>query len=218
VLALSLLVVCLALADAGNPVTIAVALYLAADGSPLRLAGFTAGVFGVYAVGGLVLVLGPGQLLDGALASSQTPGFHAASVVAGTLLLLAGVGLYVRSRSGAEPPELPELGVGSALALGVGVTALDLPTAFPYLGALAAIAGSGASLGFQLLLIGAFNVIYVLPLVGIGVTLALAGERARAPLARAKGLLERTGPVLLLGLSALTGAALVLRGAHGLLG
>ena len=76
------MVISLAVADSVNPVTIAVALYLAStDSSRSRLAGFAAGVFGVYALGGVMLILGPERLLDTATAGSDTRAFRVASIV-----------------------------------------------------------------------------------------------------------------------------------------
>lgn len=74
-LSIALLVVSLAVADALNPVTIAVALYLA-TGNRSRVVLFLAGVFGVYLLGGAALLLGPGQLLGTAVSSSSTPALH----------------------------------------------------------------------------------------------------------------------------------------------
>ena len=58
------LVISIGIADSLNPTTIAPALYLAtAEHARGRVIEFTPGVFGVYLVGGLIIALGPGQLL-----------------------------------------------------------------------------------------------------------------------------------------------------------
>ena len=68
-LAVAILVASLAIVDSLNPVTILVAVYLGSTREPRRrLTGFVIGVFSVYLVGGLVLVLGSGELSDKALA------------------------------------------------------------------------------------------------------------------------------------------------------
>ena len=73
VLAITLLVVSLAVADSINPVTIAIAIYLGSTRDPRRrLASYAAGVFAVYLAGGLLLVLGPGALLRAAVEGSHT--------------------------------------------------------------------------------------------------------------------------------------------------
>jgi cytochrome c biogenesis protein CcdA len=218
VLDVSLVVISLAVADSVNPVTI-VALYLAStESSRSRLAAFAAGVFGVYALGGAVLILGPGQLLDTASTSSDTRGFHIASIALGTALLIAALVLFrVRRHTTKAAPAVAGLGARSALALGAGVTALDLPTAFPYFAALAAIVSSGAATGSQLALLAAFNFVYVLPLALILAAWTIGGDRCDPMLQRVRKLIDRAAPTLLMALTALSGGGLLLRGADGLL-
>jgi cytochrome c biogenesis protein CcdA len=219
VLEVTLVVTSLAVADSVNPVTIAVALYLAStDSSRSRLAAFAAGVFGVYALGGAVLILGPGQLLDAAATSSETGGFHIASILLGALLLIGALVLFRSIRQSAQAaPAVGQLSARWALALGAAVTALDLPTAFPYFAALAAILGSGVATSSQLALLAAFNVIYVLPLALILAVRMLTGERCDPMLARARQMIDRVAPKLLVALTAATGGGLLVRGADGLL-
>lgn len=57
-------VITIGLADSLNPTTIAPALYLATEEEPLsRVTEFTVAVFIVYLAGGVLIALGPGQLL-----------------------------------------------------------------------------------------------------------------------------------------------------------
>ncbi|HEY5428735.1 MAG TPA: GAP family protein [Solirubrobacteraceae bacterium] len=218
-LEVTLVVISLAVADSVNPVTIAVALYLAStDSSRSRLAGFAAGVFGVYALGGAVLILGPGQLLDAAATSADTRAFHIASILLGALLLIGALVLFRRRHQSVQAaPAVARLSARSALALGAAVTALDLPTAFPYFAALAAILGSGVATGSQLVLLAAFNVIYVLPLALILAVRMFAGERCDPMFARGRQMIDRVAPILLVALTAVTGGGLLVRGADGLL-
>ncbi len=213
-----LLVVSLALADSVNSVTIAVALYLAGDDRfRSRVAGFAAGVFAVYALGGVVLVLGPGQLLDTVVSSSETRGFQIASIALGAASLIVAVVLFLRRNSTDLTVAVERLSPRSALALGASVTALDLPTAFPYFAAIATIAGSGLSTGHQLALLLTFNVIYVLPLTVILAARILAGQRSERLLRRSRTLIDRAAPALLVMMTAVTGGVLILRGVDGLL-
>src|SRR5205807_677385 len=62
----------------------------------------------------------------------------------------------------------------SGVLLGATITALELPTAFPYFAAIAAIVGSGLDPARQIILLVLFNVCFVLPLVGIVATLTFA--------------------------------------------
>lgn len=217
-LAITLLVASLALADSVNPVTVAVAVYLSATPDPVRrLAGFAAGVFVVYLAGGAVLVLGPGELLRTAVDGVQSRGFHVASIALGAVIIAAAGVIWVRRGqfAGRElSASVPR--PGSALALGAVVTAVDLPTAFPYFAAIAAIVGSDAGLVGQLALLVMFNALYVLPVCGILLLRLLTGERSAALLARASRLIERFAPFVLVALALAVGVGLVVRGASGL--
>ena len=217
-IAITLLVASLAVADSVNPVTIAVAVFLSARPDAVRrLAGFAVGVFIVYLAGGAVLVLGPGELLRTAVDGAHSRGFHVVSIALGALIIaVAGLiwatrGQFVGRDLSASVPR-----PGSALALGAMVTAVDLPTAFPYFAAIAAIVGSDVGLVGQLALLAMFNALYVLPLCGILLLRLLAGERSTAPLARASRLIERFAPFVLVALALAVGVGLVVRGASGL--
>jgi cytochrome c biogenesis protein CcdA len=218
VIAITLLVASLAVADSVNPVTIAVAVYLSATPDAVRrLAGFAVGVFIVYLAGGAVLVLGPGELLRTAVHGVHSRGFHVVSIALGTLIIaVAGViwarrGQFVGRDLSASVPR-----PGSALAIGAMVTAVDLPTAFPYFAAIAAIVGSDVGLVGQLALLVMFNALYVLPVCGILLLRLLTGERSAALLARASRLIERFAPFVLVALALAVGVGLVVRGASGL--
>jgi cytochrome c biogenesis protein CcdA len=218
VLEITLLVVSLALVDSVNPVTIAVALYLGSDERPhSRVAGFAAGVLGVYGVGGAALLLGPAQLLSTAVSSSETPAFHTASVAAGAGMVILALVIMRRGRAASLTAAVDRLSPRSALALGATVTVLDLPTAFPYFGAIATLANSGAPVGGQVGLLAVFNLLYVLPLIVIAVLPAVAGGRWHALVGRVRLALDRVAPAAVAGLTALMGGALMVRGADGLL-
>jgi hypothetical protein len=63
-LRLLILVVSIAIGDSLNPSTVAPALYLATTDHPRRqVGGFIVGVFAVNLLAGLLIMLGPGQLL-----------------------------------------------------------------------------------------------------------------------------------------------------------
>jgi cytochrome c biogenesis protein CcdA len=212
------LVVSIGLADSLNPSTIAPALYIAAGDRPRRsLLQFTLAVFAVYLIGGVVVVLGPGQLL---LSLVPTPGRTAryiAELVAGVVMLLAA-GFLWHDRKGLahhDLPEPPAEGKSSAL-LGVTITAVELPTAFPYFAAIAAIVGSGLDPERQTILLVLYNVCFVLPLIMMLATLAIAGDGAEELLSRARDQLQRHWPTLLAGLALLAGVFVTLLGVTGL--
>jgi cytochrome c biogenesis protein CcdA len=218
VLEVILIVMSLAVADAINPLTIAAAVYLASmEGPRAPAVAFAAGVFGVYFVGGTALALGPGRLLAGVAASSQSTVFHTGSMIAGVILIVVALVLARRQQTTRLNLTATQLSARAALGLGASVTMLDLPTAFPYFAAIGAIANSGASIPAELVLLLTFNLIYVLPLVIIAAARAFAGERAQRRLRDSHELVNRLAPRVVSGLTAITGVALIWRGADGVL-
>ncbi len=210
------LVVAIGLADSINPTTIAPALYLAVgEHGRSRVAEFTVAVFAVYLLGGLAIALGPGQLVLSAVPHPRHEAAHILEIVAGTAMLgVASVLWWRRDRlSQREPPEVR--GRSSAI-LGATITAIELPTAFPYFAAITAIVGSGVDTTRKIVLLVLFNVCFVLPLVGIVALLAKAGRRATPILSRAHERLHARLPAILAGLALLAGVFVVLLGVTGL--
>jgi hypothetical protein len=215
--ALTLLVVSIALADSLNPSTVVPALWLASTrGAPL--VSFTLGVFLVYLIGGLVLVLGPGPALISALHHLQGTVEHALEAAMGVLVLAIAAGLW-RSRGDHRLTRLPRAGCtrSSAFALGAGIMALELPTAFVYFGAISAIISSHPVTAGKVSLVILYNVVFVAPLVAILAVRRLAGERAGQWLTSAWERLIGFGQLLLVTLTGGGGAALLVIGLTGLL-
>jgi cytochrome c biogenesis protein CcdA len=212
------LMISIGLADSLNPTTIAPALYLATNEEKSRnqVAEFTAGVFVVYLVGGLAVALGPGQLL---LALVPRPSRHlgyALEIVAGVAMLTAAAFLwgYREHLAQRAPPEIKPDRRSSAI-LGATITAVELPTAFPYFAAIAAVVGSGMDVVRQIVLIVLFNICFVAPLLAIVVTLTFAGPNAIRFLARGREFLERRWPVVLAVLALVAGIFVTLLGVTG---
>ncbi|HET9718443.1 MAG TPA: GAP family protein, partial [Solirubrobacteraceae bacterium] len=107
---------------------------------------------------------------------------------------------------------------GSAFVAGVGIALAELPTAFPYFAAIAAIVGSGASPIKQLGLLVLFNVCFVLPLLAILAILWLYPSHAQEYLTRARLFLHRHWPKLLAGAALLVGLFVIVLGVTGLAG
>jgi cytochrome c biogenesis protein CcdA len=213
------LMISIGFADSLNPTTIAPALYLATNEKNPRnqVAEFTIGVFAVYLVGGLAVALGPGQLL---LALVPRPSRHLGyvlEIVAGVAMLTASAFLwgYRKNLAQRDPPEIKPDRRSSAI-LGATITAVELPTAFPYFAAIAAVVGSGLDVVRQIVLIVLFNVCFIAPLLGIVATLTFAGPDATRFLARGREFLERRWPVVLAGLALVAGVFVTLLGVTGL--
>jgi cytochrome c biogenesis protein CcdA len=205
------------LADSLNPSTIAPALYLASgERARERVTQFTLAVFLVYLVGGMAIALGPGQLLLSLVPHPGHVAAHVIETIVGAALIVGGLVLwrYRRSLADRQRPRFDPQGRSSWL-LGATITAVELPTAFPYFAAITAIVGSGAGIIRQLVLLVLFNACFVLPLVGIVVTLVLAGDRAEQLLGRGRAFLQRQWPTVLSAVVLLAGAFVVLLGATG---
>ncbi len=205
------------LADSLNPSTLAPALYLAAGPHPRKtVSQFTLGVFSVYLLGGIVIALGPGQLVLALVPRPSLPTRHLLEVAAGVILIVVGVLLWAH-RARLATKQLPSFSPDGrgAFLLGATITLVELPTAFPYFAVLAAIVGSGFGILRQLLLIALFNVCFVLPLLGILAVLTFAGAHAQQLLGRARAFLQRHWPILLAVVAIVAGAITIALGATG---
>jgi cytochrome c biogenesis protein CcdA len=213
------LVVAIGLADSLNPTTIAPALYLAVgDRARRRVFEFTASVFIVSLAGGAAIAIGPGQLLLAALPRPDRTTRYIAETVAGAVMLLASAMLWRRRHRlrKLDPPVAPS-GKSSAI-LGAMITAVELPTAFPYFAAIAAIAGSGLGSIREMILLVLFNVCFVSPLIAILILLTVAGPRSETLIVRLRDKLQRDWPTMLAALALVAGVFVVWLGVSGLTG
>jgi hypothetical protein len=217
VLALTLLVVSIAIADSLNPSTVVPALWLAGAPRGRGLVSFTLGVFAVYLAGGIVLAFGPGPALIGALHHVGGTVGHALQVAGGVIAFAFAVTLW-RSRggSGTDRQRRHCNTPASAFGFGAGIMAVELPTAFMYFGAISAILAAHAVAGLRLSLLVAYNALFVAPLLAIVAIRRLSGERADRWLAVGERWLRGAGQVALAGVVAIAGVALLAIGVSGL--
>jgi cytochrome c biogenesis protein CcdA len=140
-------------------------------------------------------------------------------VIAGAALVAAAAFVWIRREALArrQPRSISTEGKSSAL-LGATITAVELPTAFPYFAVIAAIVGSGLDPVRQLVLLVLFNVCFVGPLLLIIAALAIAPDRANRFLTGMRRRLQARWPVLLAGLLLIAGVFVILLGATGLAG
>jgi len=212
------IVMSIGLADSLNPTTIAPALYLATgERARGRVAEFTAAVFAVYFLGGAAIAVGAGQLIRPLL---PHPRHHVADIVeiAVGAAMIAAAGMLWRHRarlSLRDPPDFNPQGK-SSWVLGASITAVELPTAFPYFAAIAAIVGSGLGPVRDLVLLVLFNLCFVAPLLGILAVLTFKGAQADQVLSDGREFLQRHWPAVLAGLALAAGVFVVALGATGL--
>jgi cytochrome c biogenesis protein CcdA len=213
------LVVSVGLADSLNPSTIGPALYLATGPAPLRrVMGFTLGVFAVFLAGGLLIALGPGELLLALVPRPNATTKHTVEVAVGAGLAIAGAVVWAKRRTlAARPMPGRNMSGSSALLLGGGIALVEFPTAVPYFVVIAAMVGAGASEIARIELVVLFSVVFCLPLLAIAGLLAVAHDRAYETLRRAGDWFHERWPGLLAGLLMIVGVGFAIAGIAGLI-
>lgn len=212
------IVISIGLADSLNPSTIGPALYIATgERGRERVGEFTVAVFAVYFIGGAAIALGAGAVLRPII---PHPHHHITNIVevAVGVAMIAGAAMLWRHRESLaqrDPPRFDPHG-RSSWVLGASITALELPTAFPYFAVIAAIVGADLDAAQDLVLLLLFNLCFVLPLLGIWATLTFAPDKSDRLLDVARGFLQRHWPALLAGLALVAGLFVVALGVSGI--
>lgn len=215
----AIVVLLLGLGDSLNPSTLGPGMYLATvDRAPRRLAEFMLGFLAVSVAAGLVIVLGPGQLLLDLVPKPKPITKHIIELVAGVVLIGVAVGLWSGRRAlrRRDPPTFRG-SQRSGVMLGIGIAAVELPTAIPYFAAIAVIVGSGVAAVGKLAMLMIYNAAFLAPLVAILLTLLVLGEDAKQPLTRFNLWVLAHWPGVLAGLAALIGVSILTLGVTGLI-
>ena len=195
-------VVMIALVDSLNPSTIAPAIYLASGERARRsLLEFTTAVLLTHLAGGLLLLVGPGPLLVSLISGLSSTLQHLGELALGLAIILAAA-LTWRHRFRLSRKEMPDPNPKrrSSMMLGASIIVIELPTAFAYFAAIAAILGSGVAKPGQIGAVLLYNVCFILPLIGILATLITTGNRAQRILERRRDQLRTRWPAALAGL------------------
>jgi cytochrome c biogenesis protein CcdA len=167
----------LALVDSINPSAIAVTLCLLAQGrTATHVAIYIAAVFVTYLGLGATMMLGIDVAVPNVRALAQSRlGLIVQSLI-GLAMLVYAMRAPAFSRS--RPRTEPQAANLAALALlGVTVTGMELPTAVPYMGAIAILTAADLSTARWLLLLVGYNTIFVLPPVLLLAGHLVAGRR-----------------------------------------
>lgn len=212
------LVVSIGLADSLNPSTVGPALYLSTGGRPRRaVSRFTGAVAVVCFLAGLVLTIGPGELLLALIPHPDATVRYIAETVAGAAMLVVAVVLWVRREQlGHRERDTSEPKQHSPALLGATISAIELPTAFPYFAVIAAIVASGLNVAQDVLLVAIYNLCYVLPLLGIVVVLTVSGDQAEHVLTTVREYLHTHWPVIVAVLAFVAGLFTLALGITGL--
>jgi cytochrome c biogenesis protein CcdA len=175
-------------------------------------------VFAVYLTGGLVLVFGPGRMLIAWLHHLRGPLEHTLEASIGVLALAFALFLW-RSRGNADDRPTPRRAHtrASAFALGAGIMAVELPTAFMYFGAVSAILAAHRAAPIEISLLATYNALFVAPLLAFLAIRHLAGERAQRWMADAEARIRHLGHLIVTGVVLAGGLALLTIGIDGLL-
>jgi cytochrome c biogenesis protein CcdA len=219
VLATLLVVAGIAAADSLNPTTIGPALLLTMSAKPVRhVLEFAAGVFIVNLTGGVLLVLGPGKWLLSLVPHPSAHTKHLLEIGAGIVLLVVASGLWAGRRrlTRPRPSEAQRVRSGSAFVGGAGIALAELPTALPYFAAIGVIVAADLSSASDFLLLLVFNVIFVAPVVAIGVAIAIAPSLRKTVLEPVRRWLTLHWPELVAAVLAAAGVALLAVGLVGL--
>jgi cytochrome c biogenesis protein CcdA len=215
-----LLILCLTvgLADSINPTTVAPALYLAtAPRARAGLASYTVGVFAVCFLGGLLITLGPGQLILTIAPHPKHAVKHILELAVGAVAAAAAAAVWLgRHRIQARVPQVRKTAPRSAFALGASIMAVELPTAFPYFAVIAAIVGTADDILGQVVALIIFNVAFIAPLLAMIALREFAGDRAERELVRFGDWFRQNSAAVLAVLLALVAIGFFVVGALGL--
>jgi hypothetical protein len=214
---LALAVVAIAAPDSLNPSLIVAAVYLALGAHPVRKTlVFTITAFVVTLAGGLAIAVGLGDLILSLLPKlSHTVKYDVITAV-GILVMCGGAVIWWRRESLAESAPDPSRehpsGDGSPILLGAGIAGVELLTAFPYFAAIAMVLGASVSGPEKLFLLVLYNLVYVLPLVGVVVVRGFMGEKGAELLVPISNWIQIHWPAVVAPLAGAVGAGLTVYG------
>ena len=211
----------LAVFDSINPSAIVVTLYLLSvskSGVLAKVLVYVGAIFVTYLTLGVMMVLGLGALAPSLGDVLRTRGGLIAQSLVGLALLVYSLTAST-TRTSAPVVAPPSASTYAALAaLGVTVTAMELPTAIPYFAAVALITEAGLPIQAWLPLLGIYNVIFVLPPIALLVGHLAFEKRLADRYAALRERLQRGAQETMLWIAGLVGGGLLVSGVLELVG
>lgn len=202
----------LAVVDSINPSAIAVTLYLLGQGrSTAQVVTYLLAIFGTYLTMGVAMMLGLGAVLPGVQSFAE----GRLGLVVQSLIGLAMLVYAVRAPAASPSTRRPEPHAATIAAialLGVTVTALELPTAVPYFGAVALLTSASLPMAQWLPLLAGYNAIFVLPPALLLTGHLLAGRALEARYAALRARLQTGAQTTVLWIAGLVGSGLLVSG------
>ncbi len=160
--------VAIAAVDSLNPTATALQVYLLTTPRPIgRSISFITGIFVAYWAVGLLATLGLARFIQWVF-EIQSEWMSLIQCILGIALLYIGVTLNSFSNAHQPLKNKPNsLKPIHTFFLGMSVTLLESPTAFPYLAAIERIAQAKLSLPDLAGLLSIYNLVFVMPLIGL---------------------------------------------------
>lgn len=202
--------VAIAAIDSLNPTATAFQVYLLTTPKPVvRSLSFITGIFLTYWTVGLFATLGFAKLISLVL-TTHREWMYVIQFILGIALVYTGCTLNSSSSSHQPLKKKPRsLQPIQTFLLGMSVTLLEAPTAFPYLGAIERVAHAKLSLSDLAGLLGIYNLVFVMPLIGLlGIYIAFQSRSAEL-LKRINQAITRWSPQILRVLLPVTGTFLL---------
>ena len=205
----------LALIDSINPSAIVVTLWLlsvAGKQAPVQVVTYVSAIFLTYFLLGALLVAGIGVVLPSfGDVLRRPPGLIVQSLV-GLALLVYGLTASEKPPSSQRVSRPSTRTYAALVLLGIGVTAMELPTAIPYFAAIALIVEAEFPVRVWAPLLGVYNLIFVLPPIALLVGHLVFERRLAESYAALRQRLESSARGIMLWVAGLVGGWLFVTG------
>jgi cytochrome c biogenesis protein CcdA len=183
---LLLILIWLAFLDSINPTSISVAIFLCFYNGVVASSFYTSGVFVTTWIQGILFYLGAQTLLPHIPSWRNIPYANWILSIIGIAVILYGLSFWKKKY---QPPSKSKLQLSSDakytnfmkyIILGIGITTVELPSAFFLIIAAAKVQQVGVNNITALLYFFVYAVIYVLPMIGLIAAYAWQTERIKS--------------------------------------